>query len=283
MKVIRDPEEMAQASAQWRRRGFSVGFVPTMGALHEGHRSLIQRARRECDRVAVSIFVNPLQFGPNEDYTRYPRPFYQDRRICESAWVDTLYRPSPEDMYPEGFGTSVEVSGLSDKLDGQFRPGHFKGVATVVLKLFEHVRPDKAYFGEKDFQQLTVIRKMADDLDLPVEVVGCPTVRERDGLALSSRNAYLSASERSQAPKLHQGLQAGAEAALRRRAKPQDVVRRARRKIQSIPDVSVDYVRLVHEETLDDAERLRGRLRLLAAVRLGRTRLIDNIPVICDD
>ncbi|MCX5789300.1 MAG: pantoate--beta-alanine ligase [Elusimicrobia bacterium] len=283
MKVIRDPSEMAQTCAQWRRRGYRIGFVPTMGALHDGHRSLIQRARRENDRVVVSIFVNPLQFGPNEDYARYPRPFYQDRRVCESTWVDVLFRPSPEEMYPEGFRTGVNVEGLSEKLDGEFRPGHFKGVATVVLKLFQQVGPDKGYFGEKDFQQLVILQRMAEDLDLPVEVVACPTARERDGLALSSRNAYLSAPERAQAPKLQQALQAGAQAAVRSRAKPHDVVRRARRLLQSIPGASIDYVRLVDEATLDDAERLRGRLRLLAAIRLGRTRLIDNIPVICQD
>lgn len=283
MKLIRDPKEMAETAAQWRKRGWSVGFVPTMGALHEGHRSLIQRARRENDRVVVSIFVNPLQFGPSEDYNRYPRPFYQDRRLCEAAWVDALYRPSPEDMYPEGFGTHVEVQGLGEKLDGEFRPGHFRGVTTVVLKLFEAARPDRAYFGEKDFQQLTIIQRMCRDLDLGVQIVPCPTVRERDGLALSSRNAYLSAAERAQAPKIYEGLTAGVEAAKRPRAKPQDVLKSARRIIQRIPKASIDYVKLVDAATLEEPPRLKGRLRLLAAVRVGRTRLIDNIAVICED
>lgn len=283
MKLIRNPQELSQLSAQWRRRGWTVGFVPTMGALHEGHRSLIQRARRENDRIIVSIFVNPLQFGPSEDYNRYPRPFYQDRRLCEATWVDALYRPSPEDMYPQGFGTTVEVQGLGDRLDGEFRPGHFKGVTTVVLKLLEHAGPDKAYFGEKDYQQLTIIQKMVHDLSLGVQVIPCPTVRERDGLALSSRNAYLSPAERAQAPRLYEGLAAGVDAAKRAKAKPQDVLRAAKRAIQKIAKVSIDYVRLVDASTLEDAERLKGKLRLLAAVRVGRTRLIDNVAVICQD
>ncbi|MBI4425219.1 MAG: pantoate--beta-alanine ligase [Elusimicrobia bacterium] len=283
MRVVREPEELLRAGAQWRRRGESVGFVPTMGALHEGHRSLIQRARRENRRVVVSIFVNPLQFGPDEDYNRYPRPFYQDRRLCESSWVDALYRPSPEAMYPEGFATAVEVRGLSDLLDGEFRPGHFRGVATVVLKLLQQVRPDKAYFGEKDYQQLIVLGRMARDLDLGVEIVPCPTVRERDGLALSSRNAYLSANERANAPLLYRALAAGCEAAKAPGAKPERVTRLVKRLVQKIPRVSVDYIRLVDAATLEEAERLRGRLRLLAAIRLGRTRLIDNLAVPCKE
>lgn len=283
MKLVRDPKEMFETALQWRKRGWSIGFVPTMGALHEGHRSLIQRARRENDRVVVSIFVNPLQFGPAEDYNRYPRPFFQDRRLCESAWVDALFRPSPEDMYPEGFGTHVEVEGLGQKLDGEFRPGHFRGVTTVVLKLLEATRPDRAYFGEKDFQQLAIIQKMVRDLSLAVQVVPCPTVREKDGLALSSRNAYLSPAERAHAPRIHEGLSAGAAAAKRARAKPLDVLKAAKRIIQKIPKASIDYVRLVDAATLEEAVRLKGRLRLLTAVRVGRTRLIDNVAVICED
>ncbi|MBI5200842.1 MAG: pantoate--beta-alanine ligase [Elusimicrobia bacterium] len=283
MKLIRTPDEMQEMSAQWRKKGDSIGFVPTMGALHEGHRSLIQRARRENRKVVVSIFVNPLQFGPAEDFTRYPRPFYQDRRMCDASFVDALYRPDPERVYPDGFATTVEVGGLSSLLDGEFRPGHFKGVATVVLKLFQQVRPDRAYFGEKDFQQLTIIRRMTRDLDLGIDVVPCPTVRERDGLALSSRNVYLSPQERSAAPKFHQGLDAGAAEAKKSRAKPKDVLAAARKVVARIPGVSIDYLRLVDADSLADAERLRGRLRLLGAIRLGRTRLIDNIPVICKD
>ncbi|MBI4347518.1 MAG: pantoate--beta-alanine ligase, partial [Elusimicrobia bacterium] len=224
MKLIRTPDQMAALSAQWRRRGEGIGFVPTMGALHEGHRSLIRRARRENGKVVVSIFVNPLQFGPAEDYTRYPRPFYQDRRLCEAAFVDAVYRPDPGAMYPDGFCTTVSVAGLSELLDGEFRPGHFNGVTTVVLKLLEQTRPDRAYFGEKDFQQLTIVSRMARDLDLGPRIVPCPTVRERDGLALSSRNVYLSPQERSVAPKFPEGLRAGAAAAVRRGAKPKDVL-----------------------------------------------------------
>ena len=283
MKLIRTPDEMQTAAALWRKKGESIGFVPTMGALHEGHRSLILRARRENARVVVSIFVNPLQFGPSEDYNRYPRPFFQDRRLCEASFVDVLYRPDPERVYPDGFATTVDVGGLSSLLDGEFRPGHFRGVTTVVLKLFQQVRPDRAYFGEKDFQQLTIVRRMARDLDLGIDVVACPTIRERDGLALSSRNVYLSPQERMAAPKFHEGLGAGAVAAKRSRAKPKDVLAAARKVVGRIPGAVVDYLRLVDAESLQDAERLKGRLRLLGAIRLGRTRLIDNIPVICQD
>lgn len=278
MLIVTRRSRMARLAALWKRRGFSVGFVPTMGALHEGHRSLIARARRENRKVVVSIFVNPAQFGPNEDYGRYPRTFASDRRLCADAGADAVYRPSAREVYPDGFGASVEVGGLSDVLCGKFRPGHFKGVATVVLKLLETTRPDKAYFGEKDFQQLVIVRKMAKDLDVPVRIVGCPTVRENDGLALSSRNRYLDPKERARAALLYQALRLGARAA-RESGKPAAGTAAARAAIAKIPGARVDYVALVGSDSLSPARVLRGRLRLLAAVRLGRTRLIDNIPV----
>lgn len=253
-----------------------------MGALHQGHASLIKRARRECDKVIVSIFVNPAQFGPKEDLSRYPRPFAADSRLCASLGVDILYHPSVKEVYPDGFGTLVEPPArLAEVLCGKFRPGHFKGVATVVLKLFETVRPDRAYFGEKDYQQLTIIRKMVSDLDLAVEVVGCPTVRERDGLALSSRNAYLSPDERAASPLLYQALDAGRRLAESGRAARAGVERLVKRQIRRIPGSRLDYASLVDAATLAPARRLSGRLRLLAAVRVGRTRLIDNLPVSC--
>ncbi len=260
--------------------GRSIGFVPTMGALHAGHASLIKRARKECDRVVVSIFVNPTQFGPKEDLSRYPRPFSADKKLCASLGVDALYHPTPAEVYPDGFKTLIEVGGLSDLLDGAFRPGHFKGVATVVLKLFQTVLPDRAYFGEKDFQQLQVIKRMTRDLDLPVKIVGCPTVREGDGLALSSRNVYLNPTERAAAPKIQQALRLGAALA-RRKIPPAKVIHAVRKFIALIPKSVIDYVSLVDPETLEAARKSKGILRLLTAVRVGKTRLIDNIPVSC--
>jgi pantoate--beta-alanine ligase len=251
-----------------------------MGALHEGHASLIRKARRENRKVVVSIFVNPAQFGPKEDLSRYPRPFAADRRLCAALEVDAIYHPAVKSVYPDGFRTNVEVKGLSDLLCGAFRPGHFKGVATVVLKLFETVRPTRAYFGEKDFQQLQIIRRMTLDLGLPAQIIGCPTVRGRDGLALSSRNQYLSPFERAVAPRLHAALTLGGLLA-RRKMSATKITKTVRLEIMKIPEAIIDYVSLVDPETLEESKRVKGRLRLLAAVRIGKTRLIDNIPVSC--
>ncbi len=282
MRVVTSPRAMSRLSESWRREKLSVGFVPTMGALHAGHLSLLSRARKE-NRIAVaSVFVNPLQFGPKEDFTRYPRPFARDRALCWKAGADVLYHPSAAGMYPPGFCTRVSVEGLSDLLCGEFRPGHFQGVATVVLKLLEAVGPRRLYLGEKDFQQLTLLRRMVLDLGLPVEVVGCPTLRENDGLALSSRNAYLSPRERAAAPGLYRALRAGAHGARGGGASTGAVLKAARAVLAKIPGARVEYLRLVDAGTLAQARRLRGALRLMAAVRLGRTRLIDNVPVICD-
>ncbi|MBI4376676.1 MAG: pantoate--beta-alanine ligase [Elusimicrobia bacterium] len=281
MILARSPSMMRNLARRWRSKNLTIGLVPTMGALHAGHASLIRRARRECDRVAVSIFVNPAQFGPNEDFARYPRSLPQDRRLCASCGADAVYHPGTQDVYPAGYRTFVEVEGLSSLLCGRFRPGHFRGVATVVLKLFQTVVPHRAYFGEKDFQQLAIIKRMSSDLHLPVKIVGCPTIREKDGLALSSRNAYLSPEERAQARRLYAGLSRGVERAAAAGAKPESVTQAVRSEILAIPGVSIDYVSLVDENTLEDAPRLSGRLRLLAAIRLGKTRLIDNVPVIC--
>lgn len=256
-----------------------MGFVPTMGALHEAHRSLMERARRENDRVVVSVFVNPKQFGPNEDYTRYPRPAAQDAALCRRAGADALYRPAPAAMYPPGFRTHAEVEGLSELHCGASRPGHFRGVATVVLKLLNQVSPDRLYLGEKDFQQLTVVRRMAADLDLPVKVVGCALVRAEDGLALSSRNAYLTPAERAAAPALHRALREGAREAARRGATPETVERAARAALARTPAFRLDYLTLVDERTLERPAGLTGPLRLLTAAFIGNTRLIDNMPV----
>lgn len=279
MKLLTTPSAVRRQSAAWRRAGESVGFVPTMGALHAAHMSLVARARRENDRVVVSIFVNPAQFGPKEDLSRYPRPFAEDAALCRRAGVDALYHPSAGAMYPAGFRTWAEVAGLSEVHCGASRPGHFRGVATVVLKLLNQVAPDRLYLGEKDFQQLTVVRRLAADLDLPVKVVGCPLVRAEDGLALSSRNRYLTPEERAAAPALHRALEEGAREAARPGATPQTVERAARASLARTPAFRLDYLSLVDERTLARPESLRGPLRLLAAAFIGNTRLIDNLKV----
>lgn len=264
--LIRTKAALARRVAGWRAKGLSVGFVPTMGALHSGHAALVRRAAKECDRVVVSIFVNPLQFGPNEDYGRYPRALPADRKLVAAAGADVVYAPTVHEMYPRGFRTHVEVEGLSDLYCGRYRPGHFRGVATVVLKLFNQVRPDTAYFGEKDFQQVVILETMARDLDVSVQIARVPTVRESDGLALSSRNAYLSPEQRSAAPALRKALLA-ARSAARRRAPAAAAVKRA----LSGTGLKLQYAAVARE--------LGQPPRLLAAAYLGKTRLIDNISL----
>jgi pantoate--beta-alanine ligase len=239
-----------------------IGLVPTMGALHAGHEALVRRAQAECGVVVVSIFVNPAQFGPGEDFERYPRDEIRDAAVAESWDVDHLFIPPAEEMYPEGFATWVELDGLADELEGALRPGHFRGVATVCLKLFNIARPDRAYFGQKDAQQAAVLETMVRDLNLPLEIRVVPTVREADGLALSSRNAYLSADEREAAGALPRALMAGARAG---KARAAEVARTA---LAEEPLLAPDYV---------EVARLNGRVYLLAAARVGRTRLIDNV------
>ena len=256
MKIVRTVPEVRAALP---REG--VGLVPTMGALHAGHVALFEAARRKCDLVVASIFVNPAQFGQGEDYERYPRDQEADAEVAEASGVDVLFVPASEEMYPAGFDTWVEVENLGAALEGQFRPGHFRGVATVCLKLFNIVRPERAYFGQKDAQQVAVVKRMVRDLDLALEIHIVPTVRDPDGLAVSSRNAYLSAEERERALALPRALAAG-EAAYR---SGEDPVQAAR---ASMNGLAVDYV---------EAAELDGRLVLEAAVRVGRTRLIDNV------
>lgn len=236
-----------------------------MGALHPGHAELVERAARENDKIIVSVFVNPLQFGPNEDFGRYPRALPADRKLVAAAGADAVYAPSAAEMYPKGFHTHVEVEGLSDLYCGKYRPGHFRGVATVVLKLFNQVRADRAYFGEKDWQQVRVLEDMIRDLDVEVALVRVPIVREADGLAMSSRNAYLSPAERRAAPALRRALEAGRKEARRRNSRPETVAASVRRALAG-SGLKVQY-----------ASILDGRL--LAAAYLGRTRLIDNIPL----
>ena len=283
MKILSSPA----AVRRWRHalpRGRSVGFVPTMGALHAGHLALVKRAVRENDVVAASIFVNPTQFGPSEDFSRYPRPFAADRRLLKEAGVDLLFAPAPPDMYPAGFATRVIVSKLTDTLCGALTsrgPGHFEGVATVVAKLFGIVAPTRAYFGLKDYQQVRVIEQMVEDLNLDVKIVRCPTVRERDGLAMSSRNAYLSPAERAVAPQLHVSLQRGAKLlASHRSMRPDEVIRAVEESLSAAPEIRSEYIELVDPKTLEKLAVARRPALLAAAVRLGKTRLIDNILVV---
>ena len=257
-----------------------IGFVPTMGALHQGHISLVHEARKHCDYVVVSIFVNPMQFGPNEDFHRYPRPLQDDLKLCLDAGVDLVFHPTVEEMYPAGFATSVEVNGLTDHLCGKSRPGHFKGVTTVVMKLFGQVQPDLAFFGQKDAQQALVIRKMATDLDLPLGIVICPTLREKDGLAMSSRNRYLSSEERSNAPAIYEAL-CQIESEIRSKKHSSCIPYREEllARLRSIPGAVVDYAEIVDAGSLEFTPEMRGEKLLAVAIRLGATRLIDNILV----
>ena len=255
----------------------SVGFVPTMGALHAGHRSLVQAARHRCDIVVVSIFINPTQFGPNEDFSRYPRTLEQDCQILEAADVDIVFTPTSETMYPLGASTYVDVEGVSSRLDGASRPGHFRGVATVVAKLFHIVQPDRAFFGQKDAAQVAVLRKMVRDLDFPLEMIVCPTVRESDGLAMSSRNRYLSAEERRQALTLSRALHAVEMQVARGEHRAFALLQIIRTTLQEEPDIRLDYIAVVDPDTLlpiDDVDT--GALLAIAAY-VGNTRLIDNV------
>ncbi len=274
MRVV---HTIAEARAVRRALPGTWGFVPTMGYLHEGHLSLVRRARAENDRVAVSIFVNPTQFGPHEDYARYPRDLERDLRLLEPLGVDLVFVPSVEEMYPPGFQTWVIVEEVSRPLEGASRPGHFRGVATVVAKLFNILQPDRAYFGQKDAQQTVVIRRMVQDLNIPVEIVICPTVREPDGLAMSSRNTYLSPEERRAATVLFRALQA-AKARYEAGERDAEGLREAMREvIRAEPLARIDYVSVAHPETLQELERVEGPALLSLAVYIGTTRLIDNL------
>ena len=273
MKVSRT---IAELRGTLRSAPRPVGFVPTMGALHEGHLSLVRAARDRCDTVVMSIFVNPLQFGPHEDFDRYPRPVEEDLAAAEREKVDVVFLPSVEEMYPAGRSTTIHVGGPTGSFEGEIRPGHFDGVATVVTKLFGIVQPDAAFFGQKDAQQLAVVRRVAIDLSLAVEIVGCPTVRESDGLAKSSRNAYLSSADRGRALALWEALQKGAQA-LRKGGTASDAENEMSRILQAATD-GVDYAAVVDSDTF--AAPAPGRPRLLiVAARLGETRLIDNLLV----
>ena len=278
MQIVRTVADLRSAIAGLRADGGKVALVPTMGALHAGHMSLVEAARRHAGHVVVSIFVNPTQFGPSEDFDAYPRQEAADVALLEAAAVDLLWAPTVAEMYPAGFATTVSVRGITEGLDGAARPGHFDGVATVVAKLFAQVRPDFGLFGEKDYQQLAVIRRMAADLDSGVEVIGVPTMRDADGLALSSRNAYLSAAEREAALALPRALEE-AQAAIVGGAAVADALATAHARLKDAGFDPIDYVTLCDAATLTPVDRLTAPARLLAAARMGRTRLIDNVPV----
>ena len=278
MQTIHDVNALRTAISALRAGGARVALVPTMGALHAGHMALVAEARRRADRVVASIFVNPKQFGANEDLASYPRTEAADKRLLEEGGCDLLWMPDVAAMYPDGFATNISVSGVSDLWDGAARPGHFDGVATVVAKLFNQVRPDVALFGEKDFQQLAVIRRMAIDLDMGIEIIGVPTERADDGLALSSRNAYLTDDERRNALALPRAL-GEAAAAIGTGGNVAATLAHAEKRLLHAGFASVDYVALVDAETLAP-NPVRGRARrLIAAARIGKTRLIDNLAV----
>jgi pantoate--beta-alanine ligase len=279
MQVQQNIEACGQAVIAARKAGETVGLVPTMGALHEGHLSLIRAAKACCRRVAVTIFVNPIQFGPHEDFAAYPRPLEKDLELCRNADVDLVFTPSVETMYPAGARTSIHVAGLSDGLCGPFRPGHFDGVATVVAKLFNILPADAAFFGEKDYQQLQVIRRMVRDLNLPIEIVGCPTVREPDGLAMSSRNVYLNPEQRQQAVSLSRALFAATAEVRGGERDPGEITRRARASILAAGPATIEYLDVVDAESLALLTTIDRPARMCLAVRIGTCRLIDNVAL----
>ena len=279
MRIIRSISAMDAYSRALHREGVRIGFVPTMGALHPGHRALIRAARLACDAVVVSIFVNPTQFGPHEDFSRYPRQLKEDAAMCREEGVDILFVPSREAMYPPGFQTAVAVPALSQRWEGAHRPTHFSGVATVVTKLFNTVRPHTAFFGQKDYQQVAVVRRLAMDLNIGAAIVQCPTVREPDGLAMSSRNSYLTAAQRRAAPILYEALQAG-RVPIHEGSRDATRIRQTMLlKMAEEPLVQVEYVAVCDPDSLASTTRVADAVVLLGAVRLGSVRLIDNLLV----
>lgn len=279
MVLVHEHSRLAEEVKIWRKNGLSVGFVPTMGALHQGHLSLVQKAAAMTDMVVVSIFVNPAQFGPEEDLDRYPRTLEDDCGKLEDRGVELVFAPDPSAVYPEGFSTFVQVQGPAEGLCGASRPGHFRGVATVCCILFNMARPDLVVMGEKDYQQLVVIGRMVRDLRMGIRVIPAPTVREEDGLAMSSRNAYLSPEERRQAAFLYRGLSEAAKAAEAGETSTGVLKSVVTRTLAGAPLLNLSYLEAVDPETLEPRERLDHTLRLMAAVYAGRTRLIDNIPL----
>ena len=278
--LIFDQIEMVRKQVgDWKKAGLSVGLVPTMGYLHEGHKSLIDAARKDNDRVVVSIFVNPMQFGPNEDLASYPRDLEKDAALCEAAGVDLIFHPQPEEMYAPGFCSYVDMNGLTTQLCGKSRPIHFRGVQTVVLKLFHIVTPDRAYFGQKDAQQLAVVKRMVRDLNVGTEIIGCPIIREADGLAKSSRNTYLNKAERQAALVLSRSLNAGRALVENGETSAQAVRDAIINEIEKEPMAKIDYVDVVSFDTITPVETIQVSVLVAIAVFIGKTRLIDNFMV----
>ncbi|MCI5874042.1 MAG: pantoate--beta-alanine ligase [Roseburia sp.] len=275
MKIVSTIEEVRNQVKEWRKEGQKIGFVPTMGYLHEGHMSLIDAAG-ENDKVVVSIFVNPMQFGPNEDLASYPRDLEHDAAMCEAHGVDLIFHPTPEEMYGESFYSYVDMNVLTQELCGLSRPVHFRGVCTVVAKLFNIVTPDKAYFGQKDAQQLAIIKRMVKDLNMPLQIVGCPIVREEDGLAKSSRNTYLSKEERKAALVLSRSIFLGKEMVEKGERDAKKVITAMTAEIEKEPLAKIDYVKMVDLETMQQVETIEGGILTAIAVYIGKTRLIDN-------
>ena len=279
MEIYGEISKVRAAVKAWKKEGLTVGFVPTMGYLHEGHKSLIDAARKENDRVVVSIFVNPMQFGPTEDLESYPRDLKKDAALCEAAGVDITFHPEPEEMYVDGFCSYVDMNGLTAELCGKSRPIHFRGVQTVVLKLFHIVTPDRAYFGQKDAQQLAVIRRMVKDLNVDTTIIGCPIIREADGLAKSSRNTYLSEKERQAALVLNHSLKAGKALVDAGETRASVIKSAITAEIEKEPLAKIDYVDVVDFDTITPVETLTGSILVAIAVYIGKTRLIDNFIV----
>lgn len=276
MRVLKTINEVRNTVKQWRSEGLTVGFVPTMGYLHEGHESLVKRAYEENDRVVVSIFVNPMQFGPKEDLSTYPRDLERDSKVCERAGADVIFHPENEEMYFEDFSSYVDMNGLTAGLCGKSRPTHFRGVCTVVNKLFNIVSPDRAYFGEKDAQQLAVIKRMVRDLNIDIEVIGCPIVREEDGLAKSSRNTYLSETERKTAIILNKSLKSAKDVIESGERNTKNISKLIEEKINTEPLAKIDYIEIVDSFSMERVDKIEKSVLVAIAVFIGKTRLIDN-------
>lgn len=281
IKVVSTVDETRAQIKEWKKQGFTVGLVPTMGYLHEGHQSLIKKAVDENDKVVVSVFVNPIQFAPNEDLETYPRDLEADKKLCDSTGADLIFHPIPDEMYPDGFSTHIQMDNLTKELCGKTRPTHFGGVCTVVGKLFNIVQPDKAYFGQKDAQQLAIIKRMVRDLNFDLEIVGCPIIREPDGLAKSSRNTYLSADERKAALILSKSIELGKELVANGEKNAQNIIKAMTDKINTEPLARIDYVNVVDALNIEPIDVIQGETLVAIAVYIGKTRLIDNFIINC--
>jgi pantoate--beta-alanine ligase len=278
-KIITSIAKMKQFSLQAKKKDQTIGFVPTMGYLHDGHLALVKKAKEQCDIVVVSIFVNPTQFGPKEDLKKYPRDLARDKAILNKMKVDAIFYPAASSMYPIGYSTFIEVAGIQNGLCGALRPGHFRGVATIVMKLFNIVKPDVAYFGRKDYQQQTIIKKMANDLNMDIKIIDMPTIREMDGLAMSSRNKYLNSTDRKKAAILSRALRFAKELAGSGIKDTKTIKTAMVKLIKTKPGIKIDYINIVDPSTLKDIKTIRGKGVIALAAYLGKTRLIDNIEV----